>query len=258
MAIFRSLRLNQRTEINAENVFLDSSNWEKIEVDSINPGPKEPYILGLDAGSTTSLSSAAAYWYRTTELDGFSLVCTDPGLAERGLADGVGNLYCRMFQEGDLVMGGKYVADMSELLLEIQTRWGYPEAVYLDKFRLGEIRGFVEKQGWPKSIPLIPRIQGFISQGIDVRQARIACLSRNVKVRRSLGMRASISACRVTTDAAGNAKIVKSSFRKFDDLAVAIVMALAAGHRKMEEEKKVAANRPQGLQIIYAADVRPG
>ena len=92
LSSFKPLRLNQGVSDTVESVLLEAHVWERIEVETIDP--TGAYCLGLDLGTTTSMSAAAAYWYRTGELDGFGCFASEPGLAARGLDSG-----CQIFSQ---------------------------------------------------------------------------------------------------------------------------------------------------------------
>ena len=50
-----------------------------------------------------------------------------PGLIERGRLDGVGNLYVKMAERGELLTLGTHTSDIAGLLRTVLDRWGAPD-----------------------------------------------------------------------------------------------------------------------------------
>ena len=108
-----------------------------------------------------------------------------PDLKERGLADGVGRLYARMHEQGELIIAGRRASDIRALLCEVRERWGFPDVIVCDRWREAELRDSLEKAGFPLTA-LEVRGQGFKDGGEDVRLFREACLADAVKPARSI------------------------------------------------------------------------
>ena len=88
---FRALRLNGGTSEVAEAVLIEAGTWARIEGEADRAGP---LVWGCDLGSSAAMSAIAAYWPETGRLETVAAFPVDPPLAERGLRDGVGGLYC--------------------------------------------------------------------------------------------------------------------------------------------------------------------
>ena len=116
----------------------------------------------------------ASYSIKSGALDVVSAFPELPSLAERGLRDGVGNLYQRCFQRGELILAGKRAVDVEILLRESLSRFGRPALVLSDRWRESELRDALDKAGVPTAA-LELRGQGFKDGGEDVRQFRRAC-----------------------------------------------------------------------------------
>ena len=121
LASFRALRLNQGTDDVLRAMLVDASVWRRAE-------RSEPadmagrYALGIDLGQSAAMSAAAAYWPESGRLEAFAVFPELPDLRERGLADGVGALYVRMAERGELLLAGRPVADVRALLGEALDR----------------------------------------------------------------------------------------------------------------------------------------
>ena len=180
--------------------------------------------------------SAAAAYFRSGELEAFAVFPEIPSLVERGLADGVGDLYTRMARRGELFQAGRRVSDAGALLREALDRWGRPVAVVCDRWRSAELRQALEAVGFPLA-DLVERGQGYKDGGEDVRGFRAAVLGDKVRPSRSLLLRSALAEARVTSDPAGNAKLAKNAqggrrVRARDDAAAAAILAVSAGFRR--------------------------
>ena len=100
LASFRALRLNQGVSDTVEAVVIDAGIWRAAETD--NAPRTGRLVVGVDLGSGAAMSGAAAYWTESYALDCFAVFPEKPTLAERGLADGVGNLYVKQAERGEL------------------------------------------------------------------------------------------------------------------------------------------------------------
>ena len=164
-------------------------------------------MLGLDLGQNAAMSAAAAY-FRDGRLEAQACFPELPSLSERGLSDGVGDLYCRMAERGELFQAGRRVSDVAVLLRECLERWGRPVAIACDRWRLAELKEKLEAVRFPLA-ELVERGQGFKDGGQDVRDFRKAVLGDHVRPSRSLLLRAAMAEARVTGDPSGNWKLAK-------------------------------------------------
>ena len=104
MLTFRALRLNQGVSDTAQAWLLDPGTWEGIEGEA---APDGPVVWGVDVGGAAAMSAVCAYWVRTGRLACLACFPRDPGLAERGLRDGVGDRYLKCAAEGTLINHGR-------------------------------------------------------------------------------------------------------------------------------------------------------
>ena len=249
LATFRSLRLNLGTSDVDERVLVDPETWRGVEVESL-PERDGPCALGIDLGGTAAFTAAAAYWPRTGRLEGFVACGRDPALPDRALADGVSGVYERMAEGGELVQLGNRVVPAAEFLAEAVRRFGAPAAIAADRWREGELADGVNGAGLRLPAPTW-RGQGFRDGAQDVRAFRAAILANRVAVPRSLAMRAAMAEARTVADPAGNEKLAKGSEGKRrqrgrDDLAAAMILAVAEGERREARRPKPRA-RYRGL-----------
>ena len=244
LASWRALRLNQGTDDVSRAVLLDADAWRRAgRLPEPEAEARGGYVLGLDLGTSAAMSAAAAY-HRDGRLEAVAVFPELPGLAERGLSDGVGRLYLRMAERDELIVAGRRVADISALLTEALARWGRPAAVVCDRWRAAELTELLEGLRFPAAA-LIVRGQGYKDGGADVRDFRRAVLGDLVRPSESLLLTSALAEARVVSDPAGNSKLSKGSQggrrqRARDDAAAAAILAVAAGYRQWHRARRPA------------------
>ena len=235
LQMFRALRLNQGIGDVRRSVLIDADSWARVEC-SEPPDMAGRYVLGVDCGQNAAMSGTAAYWPDTGRLEAVAAFPEHPSLAARGLADGVGNLYQKMHERGELIVAGRRVSDIGALLREALTRWSVPGIIVADRWREAELREHLERVDFPLT-GLAVRGQGFRDGGEDVRLFRKAVLAGTVTPTRSLLLRAALLEARTVGDAAGNHKLAKATqggrrAHARDDAAAASILAVAEGTRR--------------------------
>ena len=245
LASYQALRLNQGVPDVVRSVLVDVRTWRRASELGATAQLSVEYVLGIDLGGTAAMSAAAAF-HRSGELEAVACFPKLPGLGERGLADGVGNLYARMAERGELIQEGERVSDVAALLLECLGRWGVPAAVVADRWRADELADALEAARVPPTA-LHLRGMGFKDGAEDVRDFRRAVLGGHVRPEESLLLTAAMSEARTLVDPAGNHKLATGSQagrRRMarDDAAAAAVLAVGLGfrlwHRRPERRRR--------------------
>ena len=237
-AAFAALRLNAGTADTEIATLLDANTWEGIEGAAERPSDGGA-VWGLDLlGTSAAMSAVAAYWPATGALESMAAFPWKPGLAERGVRDGVGDLYVQCAARGELVKCGAHAVELAGLLRIALDRFGPPALIAADRWRAAELRDALDAAGIPRC-PLEFRGQGFRDGAEDVRLFRRACLEGKVTPAPSLLMRVAMSEARVVMDPAGNSKLAKATegnrrLRARDDAAAAAILAVASGARQPE------------------------
>ena len=245
LASFRALRLNLGTADTEQAYLLDASTWETIEGEAAVEGRP---VWGLDLSTSyAKMSSVAAYWPVGGRLECIAAFPREPGLAERGLADGVGALYTKLEHRGELITTGGAAVDLTELFREALERFGAPTAIAADRWREAEARDSLKAAGVPVC-PMEPRGMGFRDGSSDVEGFRRAVADGKVTPLPSLLLTSAMSECRLAMDPAGNLKITKGTEggrrrRAKDDAAVAAVLSVALGTRR----------KPRGRGVFLGA-----
>ena len=239
---FRALRLNSGTADTGRAVVLSADAWRACEVQNL-PDADGPFILGVDLGSGAAMSAVAAYWPVTARLECWAAFPAEPDLTSRGAKDGVGSLYQRMAERGELTVTGGRTVDVGELIGAAVDRWGVPATVVADRYRQQELLDALEKAGVRPWV-FMPRGMGFRDGGDDVRRFRRAALEEKIRTPQSLLMRAALAGAVCVSDQAGNAKLAKAketSERRDghrDDALAAVILAVAEGVRNPPRQRR--------------------
>ena len=236
LASFEALRLNLGTSDTEVATLLSAGLWASIEGEAERAGP---CVWGVDLGTSAAQSAVAAYWPATGRLECVAAFPAEPSLAERGLRDGVGNLYVECHRRGELLTFGGRTVDVEMLLQAALARFSRPSRVVADRWREAELRDTLEAASVPPA-DFDPRGMGFKDGAEDVRGFRRACADGWVTPVTSLLLRSAMAEARTVSDPAGNAKLSKGSqggrrMRARDDSAAAAILAVAAGVRQPTE-----------------------
>lgn len=232
---FKALRLNLGVPDVLQEYVLEVDAFERTVIAPQDHKIKQPYVLGIDLGTTAAMSAIAAYSLETKALDVHAAFPQSPSLPERELRDGVSGLYRKMKSRGELSLLGHHVVDVSALLDKALNLWGRPTVIVVDRWREGELKDSLAQVGFPFT-GLVTRGQGFKDGSEDVRLFRDAALSGHAFTKPSLLLTSAISEARVISDPAGNVKLSKNTqggrrSRGRDDALAAAIVAVAEGRR---------------------------
>ena len=167
-----------------------------------------------------------------------------PSLAERGSHDGVGELYERALELGELVVypgritpAGEFVASIVDALQGCDVR-----ALGADRFRKAEAEGAFSDGRVPwRRVWRGTGASSTADGSYDVRSFQAAILEQRIRLRRGVLFPSAIGACTVRRDAAGNPAIAKAKATSRIDLCSAAVIAtgLAALHNSRPSREVV-------------------
>ena len=250
LAAFKALRLNMGVADTEQATLLDAGTWAAIEGKADRCGR---CVWGLDLGTSAAQSAVAAFWPDSGRLEVMAAFPWAPTLHERGLRDGVGNLYLLCADRGELIRAGQRAVELELLFRQALRRFGAPSAIAADRWRDAEAFDALNAAGVPVA-PFEARGQGFKDGAEDVRQFRKSCLEGRVAPVESLLLRHAMSEARVVLDPAGNAKLAKNAeggrrMRARDDAAAAAILAVALGSRRGSDT----ARRPLRSAIVDGA-----
>ena len=232
-ADFRAHDLNQPLDPSRETVCMPDQ-WEECVVAELPPRDGRCFV-GFDLGGSSSMTAAVAVWQsgRVEQWAAFPVgehAADDPtGLVSRGQRDGVGRLYVRMHEAGELrVVDGRLV-NVGEFLIMVADALEGERVVKAgaDRYRRAEAEQALAGAGvtWP----LVWRGQGASATAdgsYDVRAFRRWLLERRLRVLETLLWAVAISESSVVYDKLGNPALEKSRARGRIDVLSAGVIAV--------------------------------
>ena len=245
LASFRALNLNVGGSETVQDTVLTEAQWRAVECEADDlPEAAGPMVWSLDLSTSTAQSALAAHWPETGAAAVVAFFPGQPTLAERGKRDGVGSLYERQHQRGELITAGDRIIDIGLILAYGLERWGAPDVVVADDHRAKELAQEVDKAGIEAE--LVKRRMGFGDGAEDLRDFRRAVISGHLKVVVNLVLRASIAgAVTVSHSTTGATKLASKgdavSRRQHhrDDAIAALHLGVAYGWRLMREQPYV-------------------
>lgn len=236
LAAFRALRLNMGvSEVTSSDMLVDPEQWELILTNPV-PLPSGRAVWGVDLGGAQAMSSVAACW-GNGRLDTISMFGNAYSLEERSLQDGAGTVYIKAEDGGELVVSKQRIPDILELFRLALDRFGEPAAVFLDRWRIDELKDALDKDRafkWSR-IPIVARGQGFKDGGAAMRAWREAIEDRRIfPVKPCMLLTEALSEAVAINDPAGNEKLAKQAeggrrMRSKDDVVAASLLAVEGG-----------------------------
>jgi phage terminase large subunit-like protein len=239
LAHHRNLHLNQRVNTEARAVLIELDAWLPCEVE-VQPERDGPCVIGLDLGGSSSMSAAAFFWPATGRLETLGWFPSEPALAARGIADGVGRRYLEMAERGELRTAGQRTVPAVDWIAEVMAHVaGQPIAAILaDRFKTAEVGDALAAAGC--RAPVIWRGFGWKDGAADIEAFRRMVHERRVAAPRSLLLRHALSDSVVMVDPAGNPKLAKGRSLGRIDAAAAAILAIAEGHRMNTRPRRAA------------------
>ena len=231
-AHFRAHDLNRPANPAADPI-VGVSDWTQCVVGEDDlPAMRGRCVIGFDAGGSTSMTAAAIIWINTGRFETLAAFPSKPGLLERGRLDGVGDLYQRMEDRGELRRLGGRVTDLPLFLSHVRARvagsMSRVLAIGFDRYRKAEIVQALEDASlgsWPR----IARGTGASATADgshDVISFQRAVMSERIASPESLLMASAIRDSELRYDGAGNPAIDKRRHRgRIDVLSAAVIAA---------------------------------
>ena len=224
---FRALDLNRPSTPSTE-LLVGVDDFLDCETDEL-PARAGPCFVGFDLGSSASLSAAVAYWPETYRLESWAALPSVPSLAERGAADGVGGLYERARELGELTTFPGRITPASAFVGSIvdALRGSDVQSVGADRFRRAEAEGAYEDAKCPwRRIWRGTGASASADGSYDVRAFQAAILEQRIRLRPGVLFPSAISSCTLRRDVAGNPAIHKAKAISRIDLCSAGVIAV--------------------------------
>ncbi|MFG6508279.1 MULTISPECIES: terminase large subunit domain-containing protein [unclassified Sulfitobacter] len=233
LSSFRNLNRNERVASDNRSVLLTVDEWLGCEVapDDL-PLPEGPVVMGVDLGGSRSMSAAALYWPETARLECVGAFPCNPGLSDRGQADGVSNRYVEMADRGELVTMGDTTVPVGRFLASVVERLNGQTlaAIAGDRFRHAEFLEALREAGLDR-VPFIWRGFGWKDGSEDIERTRRAVFEGQVQTVPSLLLRSAFADAVTLVDPAGNHKLAAGRSTGRVDPVAATVVAVAQGQR---------------------------
>ena len=228
-ASFRAYDLNQPRNPSTETV-CSAADWRACERSADDlPQRSGPAVVGFDIGGSASLTALAAFWPDTGRLEAWAACGDTPPLLERSRADGLGDVYCRMQDRGELrtysgrvTPAADFLADCAERLRGVKV-----VAAGADRYRRAEVEDALNAAGlrWPMQW----RGQGASATADgshDIRALQRLILGQRLAVEESLLLRSAVNESVIRRDAAGNPALDKRRVNgRIDALSAAVIAA---------------------------------
>ena len=248
-AAFRVFDLNQPgTPTTAMIVAADRF---RLCANKSRPDRLGPCFLGIDLGGSTSMTAAAAYWPEVSRLETWGAFGDEPGLADRGEADGVGRRYEAMAEAGELRTWPGRVTPVGQFLSWVADELA-GEAVAgiaADRYRRAECLDAIEAAGVPWRVEW--RAQGTGADGsADVRAFQKSIEGKSLRPGESLLLSSAIAESVLRFDGNGNPALDKRRKAGRIDCLSAAVLAVGMGARHFRPGRKP---RPPRLVMVEAA-----
>ena len=186
-------------------------------------------VIGIDLGGSQSMTAAVVIWPGTGRMEARGAFPGEPDLETRGERDGVGALYERMREAGELETYGGRVTPVREFLADLADALQGETvlAAGADRFRRAETIDVLDAAGLPW--PMVWRGQGASATAdgsADVRAFQRAVAGREIRPVDGLLMRSAIRESALRYDGAGNPALAKDRTRgRIDALAAAVIAA---------------------------------
>ena len=229
---FLSFRLN-RPSGDESTVLLTVQDWERI-IERKAPERDGRPIVGVDLGGGRAWSAAVAVW-PNGRVECKAVAPGIPDLDEQERRDRVPpGTYSRLFDLGQLeVAEGLHVQPVAAMWDLIQSNWGRPQVIVLDRFRLPDFQDATKNR-----VRLEPRVTRWSDAASDIRALRKMALDGPLSVDEDSQalLSTSLSRATVKADESGSFRLVKRGTNNVarDDCAAALLLAAGALSRKPE------------------------
>jgi len=233
---FRAYDLNQAQSPERETI-CSVGDWHACIVSEM-PARRGPVCIGLDMGGSASMTALCACWPETGRLEVYGAFPATPGLAERGLGDGVGGLYIDMHRRGELRTYPGRVTPVRQFLGDCRARLAGERVAVAgaDRYRRAEVLTALESAGanWPmqwRGVGAAASADG----SADVRAFQRAVLEKRIKTTGNLLLESAIAESALRYDGAGNPALDKRAHAsRIDALQAAVI---AVGLARLESKR---------------------
>ena len=234
-ATFMSYRMNCPSG-DESTVLLTVGDWQQVLARPVPERQGRP-IASADLSSGRAWSAATVI-YPNGRVEALAVAPGIPSIEEQERRDRVpAGTYRKLVQSGSLrVAEGLRVQPPAQLMDAMIEKWGKPEVIICDRFRLAELLDV------SRGIPIQPRVSRWSESSDDIRGLRKVAMDGplSCEPESRLLLTASLSAAMVQNDDSGNVRLRKrgANNEARDDVAAALVLSAGAYHRSMSRPKR--------------------
>ncbi len=242
---FRAYDLNQSVDPTKEMI-VSLSDWEQCLKET--PPRSGPVVCGLDLGGSASMTACVLYWFHTGRVEVYGAFGDYPDLIARGKKDGVGSLYQRLHDAGELWTFPGRLVPVEDFLLDVVALIPDEEVLVMgaDRYRQAEVETVIEKAGLPWRLEWRGVGASMLGHGsFDIRSFQKAVVTGGWHVVRGQAvMTQAIGGSSLRYDANGNPGLDKGhGLARIDALQASTI---AAGLGAVEAEKP----EPDELRLV--------
>ena len=194
------------------------------------PARSGPCFVGLDAGGSSSMTAAAAYWPQTKRLELFAAFPATPNLVDRGQADGCGGIYREAWDRQELMTYTGRVTPVGDFTRHVAASLAGCEVVGAasDRYRRSEIQQVIESE------EIVWRwdwrgMGSGMTGSADVRSFQRAILRGEIRTIPSLLMPLALKSTVLRRDSNGNPSLERGNTGRIDVLSACVLaIGLAA------------------------------
>ena len=229
---FRAFDLNQPQEPGVEPL-CSLSDWLRcVRPADDMPARQGGCVVGFDLGGSSSMCALVALWPESGRAEAWASFPDTPSLLERGQLDGVGGLYVRMEERGELVTYPGRITPVDLFLKDCAARLEGENVLVAGADRYRKAEAFQAMAEAEVAWPVILRGQGASATADgshDVLAFQRYVLRGHWAMEESLTFESAIQKAQIRRDGAGNPALDRSSSRGRIDVCQAAVIAAGLG-----------------------------
>ena len=239
VAGFRLLDLNQKIAPRAEMlVRLDLARAAEVQHAEDLPPRDGLAYLGFDLGGSVSLTAACCMW-ASGRCELFVAMPETPSPLNRGRADGVGDLYVRATDAGEVLLLGDQVTDVQAFVKHVLNHVGDDVVIGADRYRKHELLSVLQGIGQTRADLRWRGVGSGADGSSDIRSFENACGRGELRWRQNTMMRFALSGAVLRRDANANPSLAKASNVSRIDLASAAIIAAGLRARASSSPPRV-------------------
>ena len=234
---FRAMRLNKGTPMEYDREpIVAVKDWDACIVSE--PAAREgPCFVGFDLGDGTSMTACAFYWPMTGRLEVYGALPATPGVKDKGMEDGVGDRYEKMYDRHELYVYPGKATNNKRFLVDMTVLVRGEDVVIAtaDRYKMKDVEMAMAKADAPWEVEFRPVGTG-PDGAADVRAFQNEVLDGVLQTTDNLLLTSSIKESILRRDPNGNPGLDKRRSRGRIDGLQASILAVGPGRRWREPD----------------------